>query len=145
MQMQYLVLAFVFLGGAAEATPDFESRRINANVSYEDGASVAVECDREDRCDLTITADQRQWRVEHEDMGGVFVLPSHLALVGNRADERRFVVQVEVGCSEYAANLPAFLCLGQLTIEDGRLTETLFFKRTFSDDRDDVPVLIVNE
>lgn len=137
--MKFLLLAICFcLPLELQASGEMEQVRLRETVHYENGDKVEVTCRSSDVCSLMIFHHGDAIHLEEKDLDGLVVLPRHLALVG--ASRRGWsVVEVEVGCAEYASAPPAFICIAQFEIQDGRLVSTNVTKRTFSDSTDVVP------
>lgn len=136
-----LGLALVQSSPGALASPSYEGRRSGTSVTYEDGSKVSLVCEAEDKCSLTVERDSRKQTVRHGDFMGLILLPRELALFPSSKDGS-FAVQSEVACEAYSEGLPAYICLAQLTILDGKVIKTMVFRRTFAESRDAVPMLI---
>ena len=136
-----VVCAVASLWECACASPTLERPRSSISVSYRDGAWATVTCLKIDRCSLELAHHGRRFEVPADALDGLVILPNALALLDYTASGRS-VVQVEVGCADYAAEPPAYICIGQLTFEDAELEEVLVIKRTLVDMRDAKPFRI---
>jgi len=129
---------------AALASADLEGRRESIYVKYETGETVSIECEAEDRCDLTLQNGKREWKVTNGKFRGLLLLPRQLSLVAKERNGR-FVAQAEVACDVYSEGLPAYICMAQITVEDSQVVSTVVFKRTFADSRDAAPLIVQEE
>lgn len=136
-----IVCAVAALSECAYASPTLEQPRSSISVSYGDGARATVRSLKIDRCSLELAHHGRKFKIPAAALDGLVILPNALALLDYTASGRS-VVQVEVGCADYATEPPAFICIGQLTFEGSELKEVLVIKRTLVDTRDAEPFRI---
>ena len=139
--MRQLMLAASLLASlpaTSSAHSSFEPVRSSVEVRYENGASVRVDCERVEECTLLIAHHGEMTTIGPDGTHGLIVLPAQRSLIDADASGRS-VVQVEIGCAEYADAPPGFICLAQLTIESGKVTHAGIFRRTRVDTYDAVP------
>lgn len=133
-----VVCAVASLWECAYASPTLEQPRGSISVAYGDGVRATVTCPESDSCSLELFHHGRKFEIPAAALDGLVILPNALALLDYTASGRS-VVQVEVGCADYATTPPAYICIGQLTFEGSELKEVLVIKRTLVDTRDAEP------
>lgn len=130
-----IVLALMLLfASPAQSSSDYEGNRSSVAVTYHDGTKAEVICDQAYFCSVSVENSTGKWTIRHDDIPGLIVLPSQLAVVSS-PDKGRFVLEVEVTCAEYSTTPPPVICLAQFTVQDSKVTRTVVFKRSLIDER----------
>lgn len=136
--MRTVIMFMLFiLSSTAGASGETEGVRQYTRVGYTNGDFVEVSCSTPDVCSISVSHRGEVSRFEAPELDGLIILPSNLALVA--ASPGRSVVEVEVGCAEYAESPPGYICVAQFEMVRGSLSNVSVFKRTFIESSDSHP------
>lgn len=119
---------------SAYATPMIEGARLQTKVSYDDGDSVEMNCDRHDgkKCQLDVFFKGRHHLITPETLGSKYYMrPSGLKIYKDIFDHSdNFIVDFDVWCPDVLESQEVqYLCRASLSVDEGRLTNLQVFRR----------------
>ena len=112
---------------ATKANGLLESHRLSQKVVYANGA-VEVSC--AEKCVLVVDLGGEKYSFDEQEIG-VRLVPDHLRLFYE--GKTQATIETEIACDNYPDAPPAYYCLSDISIDDGKIELIQKFRRTESD------------
>jgi len=122
-----LLAALLSCFQATKANGLLESRRLSQKVVYANGW-VEVSC--ADKCVLVVDMSGKRYEFDEQEIG-VRLVPDHLRLFYD--GKTQATIETEIACDNYPDAPPAYYCLSDISIDDGKIELIQKFRRTESD------------
>ena len=128
-----ILLALISVDASAFAM--VESFRKELNIEFENGDKATISCPKQDKCQLKLSVNGKQFTYGSADFNGRILVPDHLVLYsgpGNGRDEY-FVFEVSVSCQEEFTTPGQSYCYASGAVRKGEPLLVTLDQRIFND------------